>query len=85
MEVVQRVAGRRAAYFVRIPHGKNWNSWWHSSKSDDENARKQVSGLEAVIAAMIASGMDENSPEVATLKGSLVKAKRNAQEAPIAV
>ena len=27
-----------------------------------ENARKQVSGLEAAIAAMIASGMDENSP-----------------------
>ena len=50
-----------------------------------ENARKQVSGLEAAIAAMIASGMDENSPEVTTLRGSLVKAKRNAQEAPIAV
>ena len=50
-----------------------------------ENARKQVSGLEAAIAAMIASGMDENSPEVTTLRGFLVQAKRNAQEAPIAV
>ena len=50
-----------------------------------ENARKQVSGLEAAIAAMTASGMDENSPEVTTLRGSLVKANRNAQEAPIAV
>ena len=49
-----------------------------------ENARKQVSGLEAAIAAMIVSGMDENSPEVTTLRGSLAKAKRNAQEAPIA-
>ena len=48
-------------------------------------ARKQVSGLEAAIAAMIASGMDENSPEVTTLRGSLAKAKRNAQEAPLAV
>ena len=50
-----------------------------------ENARKKVSGPEAAIAAMTASGMDENSPEVTTLKGSLAKAKRNAQEAPIAV
>ena len=49
-----------------------------------ENARKQVSGLDAAIATMIASGMDENSAEVTTLKGSLTKAKRNAQEAPIA-
>ena len=49
-----------------------------------ENARKQVSGLEAAIATMIASSMDENSSEVTTLKGSLAKAKRNAQEAPIA-
>ena len=29
--------------------------------------------------------MDENSPEVTTLRGSLVKAKRNAQDSPIAV
>ena len=36
-----------------------------------ENARKQVSCLEAAIAAMIVSGMDENSAEVMTLKGSL--------------
>ena len=45
-----------------------------------ENARKQVSGLEAAIAAMIASGMDENSAEVTTLRG--VKAKHNAQRGP---
>ena len=44
-----------------------------------ENARKQVSGLEPAIATMIASGMEENSPEVMTLRGSLVKAKRNAR------
>ena len=50
-----------------------------------ENVRKQVSCLEAAIATTIVSGMDENSPEVTTLKGSLAKAKRNAQEAPIAV
>ena len=50
-----------------------------------ENSRKQVSGLEAAIAAMVVSGMDENSPQVMTLKGSLAKGKRNAQEAPIAV
>ena len=49
-----------------------------------ENARKQVSGLDAAIATMIPSGMDENSAEVTTLKGSFSKAKRNAQEAPIA-
>ena len=38
-----------------------------------ENVRKQ----------MIVSGMDENSAEVTTVKGSLAKAKRNAQEAPL--
>ena len=43
-------------------------------------ARKQVSGLEAVIAAMSASGMDENSAEVTTLKGSLAKVKRNVHD-----
>ena len=48
-------------------------------------SREKKSCLEAAIAAMIASGMDENSPQVTILKGSLVKAKRNAQEAPIAV
>ena len=48
-------------------------------------SREKKSCLEAAIAATITSGMDENSPEVTTLKGSLVKAKRNAQEAPTAV
>ena len=46
-----------------------------------ENARKRVSGLEAAIAAMIASGMEEKSAEVTTFKGSLTEAKRDAQEA----
>ena len=31
-----------------------------------ENAKRQVVGLEAAVAAMIANGIDEQSPEVAT-------------------
>ena len=37
-------------------------------------------GLKAAITAMIANGIDETSSEVPSLKDSLAKAKRNAQE-----
>ena len=37
-------------------------------------------GLEAAISTMIANGIDETSSEVTSLKDSLAKAKRNAQE-----
>ena len=48
-----------------------------------ENAKRRVVGLEAAVAAMIANGIDEQSPEVATLKECLLKAKRSAEEPPV--
>ena len=48
-----------------------------------ENAKKRVVGLEAAVAAMIANGIDEKSPEVVALKECLSKVKRSAEEPPI--
>ena len=48
-----------------------------------ENAKRRVVGLEAAVAAMIAKGIEESSPEVATLKECLSKAKRSAEEPPV--
>ena len=45
-----------------------------------ESGKKRVLGLEAAISAMIANGIDETSSEVTSLKDSLAKAGRNAQE-----
>ena len=48
-----------------------------------ENAKRRVVGLEAAVSAMIANGIDKQSPEVATLKECLSKAKRSAEEPPV--
>ena len=50
-----------------------------------ESAKKRVLGLEAAISAMIANGIDERSSEVTSLKDSLAKAKRNAQEPSVSI
>ena len=50
-----------------------------------ESAKKRVFGLEAAISAMIANGIDETSSEVTSLKDSLAKAKRNAQEPSLSI